>query len=104
MVGLSESTALFLRSIRHTAVLDAIDVVEVFNHAAVVGDADNGTAFFAGDLAKQCHHTFSSPSALLNFASATNVDAASVSNCAWEIDLLLSRGRLRSRFSVARDS
>ena len=58
MVGLAESTALFLRSIRHTAVLDAIDVVEVFNHAAVVGDADNGTAFFAGDLAKQCHHTF----------------------------------------------
>jgi hypothetical protein len=27
-------------------------------HSAVVGDTDNGTAFFAGDLAKQAHHAF----------------------------------------------
>jgi hypothetical protein len=49
---------LLQRSIRHAAILDAIDVVEVFNHAVVVSNTDNGTAFFSGDLAKQCHHTF----------------------------------------------
>ena len=38
------------------SVVDVINAVEALDHALIMGDADHGTALFAGDLAKEGHH------------------------------------------------
>jgi hypothetical protein len=44
-------------TIGNTSVLDAVDMVEAFDHALIVRDTNDGAAFLAGDPAEQGDHT-----------------------------------------------